>query len=532
MSRCIRCAIPVLLAVGLAPTVHAGGLKLGAAVSATVGADADAWGGRIEELIARGELSVSRVQPDPHLPGRQHVRYDQRLRGLRVFGHQLVRQLDERGRTLTVFGRFAEPLALDAQPRISEAQAVRAAEAHRGRGSLAVGPVELVVLPLEERTLLAYTLWVRFDQRLDRYFIDAHSGAVAYRYSDHRSDSQVGLGTGVWDDRKKVSADRVGGSFRADDKLRPPVLKTFDMQFNLGALILFLNTGVVDDSFVAADSDNTWTDGGIVDAHAYAGFTYDYYFKRHNRRGIDGNDIPIQSFNHFLRGFDNAFWDPFVTSMFYGDGGAFANFAGALDVVAHELTHGVTQFSWNGIYQRESGALNEAFSDIMGASVENQFEPVGNARKQADWFIGEDLAFGFNPPRTALRSMENPSLFCHGSLGCDPDHYSRRLDPPACSDENDNCGVHINSGIANQAFYLLIEGGTNRTSGIRVAGLGFANRDRAERIFYRGFTAFLTPSASFADARRATIQAAQELFGAGSNEVGQTGAAWTAVGVN
>ena len=122
-------------------------------------------------------------------------------------------------------------------------------------------------------------------------------------------------------------------------------------------------------------------------------------------------------------------------------------------------------------------------------------------------------------------------MFCHGSFGCDPDNYRKLFDPPSCTDSNDNCGVHINSGIANQAFYLLVQGGTNRTSGLAVAGIGLANRERAEKIFYRGFTSYLTPSARFADARRATVRAAEELYGAGGAEAVQTAAAWTAVGV-
>jgi thermolysin len=94
--------------------------------------------------------------------------------------------------------------------------------------------------------------------------------------------------------------------------------------------------------------------------------------------------------------------------------------------------------------------------------------------------------------------MENPSLFCSVTLAqCDPDHYSRRYRGTA-----DNGGVHHNSGVANQAFYLLAEGGVNRTSGRRVTGLGAGGREKAERVFYRGFTTYLTPSATFRDARR------------------------------
>jgi Zn-dependent metalloprotease len=121
--------------------------------------------------------------------------------------------------------------------------------------------------------------------------------------------------------------------------------------------------------------------------------------------------------------------------------------------------------------------------------------------------------------------MENPGLFCSERLGaCDPDHYSRLYRGP-----EDNGGVHHNSGIANQAFYLLVEGGVNRTSGRRVEGLGAERRGDAERIFYRGFTAYLTPSAGFADARAATVRAARDLYG--EADAVQVQAAWTAVGV-
>ena len=280
---------------------------------------------------------------------------------------------------------------------------------------------------------------------------------------------------------------------------------------------------------MATDGDNEWADGAVVDAHAYAGWTYDYYFKRHGRRGVDGLDLAVRSVTHFVpRSFEfaNAFWDPFSNAMYYGDGDReFAAFSGALDVVAHELTHGVTQYTWDGIYEGESGALNEAFSDVMGTGAEFFHQSPGTGRLRADYFLGEDLTFHFDPPRTAVRSMENPALFCAASLGqCDPDHYSRRYLGTA-----DGGGVHHNSGIANQAFYLLAEGGVNRTSGLRVAGLGAGGRERAERIFYRGFTAYLTPSATFQDARAATVRAGRDLFG--EAEAAQVALAWSAVGV-
>lgn len=142
--------------------------------------------------------------------------------------------------------------------------------------------------------------------------------------------------------------------------------------------------------------------------------------------------------------------------------------AGALDIVAHELTHGLTVYSSRLIYRNESGALDEAFADIVGTSVEFTYQPPGSGARQADYLLGEDV---FRPG--GVRSLSNP-----GSFG-DPDHYSRRY----TGDEEG--GVHINAGIPNQAFYLAIEGGVNRTSNLRVTGVGAANRNQIEKVFYR-----------------------------------------------
>jgi Zn-dependent metalloprotease len=521
-----------LLCLSLAGGAFGADVRSGQPVAASSPAEADAWARQIEGLAAAGRLTPASSASDADFPGRRHLRYDQRVAGLRVFGAQLVRQVDAGGRTLTVFGRVLGDVAIDTAPSLSAEQATRAAVADMGRGARALDEPELLILPLEDRTLLAWTLLARLDFELSRYFIDAKTGAVALIINELKTAAAVGTGTGVWGDRKKVSADSVGGGFRSDDKLRPPTLTTYDMKFDVGATDDFLSGGPLSSSFIGADSDNTWTDGAVVDAHSYAGWTYDYYFKRHGRQGIDGANLAVRSLVHIIPsgpdGLANAFWYPFTQTMVYGDGDTvFGSFAGALDVVAHELTHGVTQFTWGGYAGREAGALNESFSDIMGTSVEFFFEPAGDGRKHADYWLGEDLTYTFDPPVFATRSMENPSLFCHPGRGCDPDHYSRRYLGPL-----DGGGVHANAGISNQAFFLLIEGGTNRTSGIQVSGLGAANRERAERIFYRGFTSYLTPSATFADARRATIRAATDLFGATSSELAQTAAAWTAVGVH
>jgi len=190
--------------------------------------------------------------------------------------------------------------------------------------------------------------------------------------------------------------------------------------------------------------------------------------------------------------------------------------AGGLDVVGHELTHGVTEYSSRLPGFGEGGALNEAFSDIMGTSIEYFYQQPGAGVLKADYEIGEDVV-----TPGGIRSMDNP-----GAFG-DPDNYTRRF-----TGSDDNGGVHTNAGIADQAFYLAIEGGVNRTSGLAVQGVGSANREQMERVFYRGFALLLPSSATFAIARSATIQAARELYGAGSAAERAVTQAWTAVGVN
>ena len=481
------------------------------------------WSSWLASGTSSGQWRLRAVQRDPDLPARRHQRYAQIINGVPVFGAEVVQQLDENGATRTVFGGLYEGLSVDTQPTLTAEQARHVVEAAVGQTGSVVGQPELFVLPLDNGVFLTdmITAWSLSPPSEIRYFVDAHSGAIVFSYQNLKQDTPViGLGTGAWGDRKKMSTQETGsGLFSAQDRLRPAPITTYDLKF----------TGYFYGTEVATDSDNNWADSMVVDAHNYAGITYDYYYQRHGRHGIDDHDMPVINLVHVFRNYFNAFWTDDLDAMVYGDGGViggvrFAPFSSAIDVAAHEMTHGVTSRTWNGIYLSESGALNEAFSDIMGTSVEFFAQPVGSGRLMADYWLGEDLSDPFNPAKYAIRSMANPGLFG------DPDNYSRRYTGPLDAD-HDNGGVHINSGIANQAFYLLIEGGTNRTSGLRVTGLGAANRAKAEKIFFRGFTLYLTPSATFSDARRATSQAASDLYGSTGTEFQQVQAAWNAVGV-
>jgi thermolysin len=167
------------------------------------------------------------------------------------------------------------------------------------------------------------------------------------------------------------------------------------------------------------------------------------------------------------------------------------------------------------IYRNESGALNESFSDVMAVSVEFYYQQAGSGLRQADYLIAEDT---WRPG--GIRSLADPRLYDQ------PDHYSKRF-----TGTDDNGGVHINSGISNNAFYLAVEGGVNRTSGQAVAGVGPANREQIEKVFYRAFTAMMPANASFGTARAATIQAARDLYGPGNAAERAISQAWSAVGV-
>ena len=164
-------------------------------------------------------------------------------------------------------------------------------------------------------------------------------------------------------------------------------------------------------------------------------------------------------------------------------------------------------------HNSRSDTANESFSDIFGTAVEFY---AGNVGRTLDYEIGEDI---YTPGTSgdALRSMSNPGLYG------DPDHYSKRY-----TGTDDNGGVHTNSGIQNQAFYLLAVGGTNRTSGLSVTGIG---RGPAERIFYRALTVKLTSTANFKAVRTATLSAAADLYGSTSTQYNATAKAWSAVGV-
>lgn len=254
-------------------------------------------------------------------------------------------------------------------------------------------------------------------------------------------------------------------------------------------------------------------------AHNGASKVYDFYKEKLGRNGIDNHDMTIVSSVHTGSRWNNAVW--YNNQMFYGDGDGrqFTDLTKSFDVIAHELTHGVTQNTANLAYKNASGALNEAWSDIMGVSA----AAYNRNSLQPDWGIGSE-SYTPNTAGDALRYMNNPTRD-----GYSTDYYPERIpftNNP--TDQNDRGGVHGNSGIANLAFALIVDGGThprNKTA-IKVDKLGL---EKAQKIFYRALTTYFNASTDFFQAKTGTAQAALDLYGEDAKRSVEAG--WCAVGV-
>ncbi|MGM1021857.1 MAG: M4 family metallopeptidase [Bacillota bacterium] len=324
-----------------------------------------------------------------------------------------------------------------------------------------------------------------------RYIIDANDGKIVFQYDI--INEATGTGKGVLGDTKSFTTTASGSSYQLRDTTRGNGIVTYtasNRQTIPGTLL--------------ADADNVWNDPAGVDAHAYAAKTYDYYKDKFGRNSIDGRGLQLRSTVHYGSRYNNAFWNGSQMTYGDGDGTTFIAFSGDPDVVGHELTHGVTEYTSNLDYYGESGALNEAFSDIIGNDIQRK-----------NWLVGDDI---YTPSIAgdALRSMSNPTLYDQ------PDHYSDLY-----KGSSDNGGVHTNSGIINKAYYLLAQGGTFH--GVTVSGIG---RDAAVQIYYSAFTNYLTSSSDFSNARAAVVQAAKDLYGANSAQATAAAKSFDAVGVN
>ncbi len=368
---------------------------------------------------------------------------------------------------------------------------------------------ELMLAPAQgnfsaENYRLAYRFDVYAEKPLKReyVFVDAATGEIIYSLNRIRNVSSNGTAITAYSGSRAIVSDSVNTTaFYLRDVTRGGGVETYNLQ---------QTTNYVNTDFL--DSNNVWNnvnpaqDQYATDAHWGGEMTYDFYWQNFGRNSIDDAGFPLLMYVHYSANYVNAFWDG--QEMTFGDGDATYHPLTALDVIGHEISHGLTEHTSN-LGNGEAGALNEGFSDCMGNSIRQ----YGKQSATIDWLIGDEL--GGAP----FRDMADPN-----STG-NPDTYLG-INWDAATME-----VHQNSTIISHWFYLLTEGGSGTNDNgdaYSVTGIGLAE---AQAICFRMNTVYLFPTAAYADARTYAIQAANDLFGACSNEVIQTANAWYAVGV-
>ena len=483
--------------------------------------------------------------------GMVHVRFDQFIDGVRVFEGDLVTHARSDGSFKEdSVGKILKTLLKPGKAKLTADDALAAARAAFGENAPA--DAELVILPSANGNGFELAWSVDIDNtatedqvlspRREQMMIDAHTGAVLNRWSNLQTTAATGIGTGYYAGAvAALPVDQVSAtSFTLKDI--PNNAWTTDYN-NKTDCFLFCTPQV--GTVYTSTSSTFGTNGALtdrksigVDAHHFSEKTLSYFSTMFGRNGIDNqnnrtlgsssNAGKMVSRTHYGSKYNNAFWNG--KWMTYGDGdGTTYNPFDAVDVVGHEMTHGITERTAKLTYKNESGAANESFSDIFGTAVEyfvgtkTGFNGIVYA---ADYKIGEDL-YIVRAASKALRHMDEPHMASNGGYTADddPDHYSERY-----TGTGDSGGVHINSGIQNKVFYLLAAGGTHhKNPGVAYAAIGL---DKAARISYRALTVYCTASSNFSAVRVAFVNAANDLYGANSAESNAVASAWTAVGVN
>lgn len=272
---------------------------------------------------------------------------------------------------------------------------------------------------------------------------------------------------------------------------------------------------------VRSEGDSPKGDAAVDEAYDGAGHTYDLYSEVFGRNSIDGKGMDVISTVHYMEGYDNAFWNG--EQMVYGDGDEdlpeetrlFNRFTAAVDIIGHELTHGVIQFEAKLQYWEQPGALNESFSDVFGSLVKQRV--LNQTVEEADWLIGSGI-FTSNVNGQAIRSMREPgSAYDDSVLGKDPQpgHFGDYVNT-----YSDNGGIHINSGIPNRAFYL---------TAMEIGGYAW---EKAGKIWYLALRDKLQATSDFQETADRLYQVAGEQFGQSSREQKAIFNAWAQVGID
>lgn len=476
--------------------------------------------------------------------GQSHYLYQLQHNGIPVYGKYMRVHLNAGKRISEIRNQMTSvPLPLmplTTKPSLSVEEAILALKADLekeiGRSiqldtmlddsiSSPASSASLIIYPYKGKSYLAYETNLNFLQPTPGNwvaYIDAQSGQIIDKYNKiahiqtaasiegvgHSSASRVLNVT--FDDLDDASV--TNDVYRLDDRSKNMYNEELDtgkiLTFNFNDIIVDKNSPPVTvpvDASASLDED-------VVDAHFYSGVVYDYFKNNFNRNSIDNLGMDMVSVVHYLGvdllPYDNAFWNG--SFMVYGDGkgvsnGGFDCFTCALDVVGHEITHGITERTANLEYRHQSGALNESFSDIFGALIEMDYE------NSEDWTIAEDS-------NKTLRDMVDPTLYKQPAHMNNFKYLSRDSD-------GDYGGVHINSGIQNHAAYLI-------ATGIDSLNLnGIDGKEVLQDLSYDVLVNRMMPTSDFEDARDAYVASAESLYASNSAIAVKVKEAWAAVGL-
>ena len=484
---------------------------------------------------ARSEFKLQMVQADEL--GYEHVRLSQYYQGIPVDRSELIVHINKERKIYQVNGDYTPDIEISVAPTIGESEALEIGIEHfQDEPILEVRlEPELVIYPVGNRHYLAYhyilyTEKVGGERGLWRYYVDAHTGEIINRYNDIQYiDPPTVNGT-----HQDITGSRLSGedgsivTIEGWDDFTNNAYYLYNK--NLWWYIYNVATSGYPDSNTYAHRliTNDWgiSDRAEISAGKNFNDTQDYFKTVHSRDSFDNASAYAIGNVHQGTNLVNAYWDG--TDFHFGDGdGTTANPLTTLDIVAHEYGHAWTDSTSDLTYQDESGALNESFSDIVGATVEFYAQLDGRSSYPnivagyADWLMGEDAWLS----STALRDMRNPSNT--NTVGSGNEQPSRYHGTYWYTGTGDNGGVHINSGVQNFVYYLLSEGGTGTNDGLPydVTGIGVAN---ARQVACRANSNYLTSSATHRTSRQAWIDAASDL---NSSWVDSVKAAWDSVGI-
>lgn len=447
--------------------------------------------------------------------GMTHVKYQQLVNGLRIFPSELIIHLNRDGSIESVNGNYLPTPVISTVPSLSAASAISIAEAKSGVFNSINRIAELVLYRKNNSLTLAYEVKLPNKDFPDMtVYIGAEKGNVLAVENGIRYDGpQVGQGLDLKGNNRTINTYLIGAKYYLIDASLPMYIQPVDsLKGVLAAYDAFNDTNGNGYSqtalFYDPNNDNNFNDNerqkAAVNAQLFSSIVYNFYKSHFNRNSFDGGGNSILSVVHYKINYNNAFWNGAFMSYGDGDGVRFSNLAGALDVAAHEISHGLDAKTANLVYHLQSGAINESVSDVFGSLVDS-----------TNWLIGEDV-FTPGTPGDALRNMQDPhnGQTVGGDIWqpANMDEFVVLPDNP----ENDNGGVHVNSGIPNKAFYNVASVIGHWKSG---------------QIWYRCLTTYLTSNSQFADLRLGCLNSAKDLYGQTSNEYQAVTNGFDAVGI-